>query len=540
MAPTTLLGPPEIRLPTSPPHPQQPTSCDRFTDLMVANFNRTTIQPTRRRPPNRLDIEQLSTFLSSGNPCLDFFFYVVPDTPASYVNQQLSLAWSHNVVTALKLICNLRGVRGTGESDNEGFYKATFWLHQNHPKTLAWNATSVAQISFFKDFPEILYRLVEGQEVRENQKVECDPNYRFLQERVSDVFAKCLKHDIENLKFSKKNPHFTLAAKWCPSLNSHYDCTTLLCESIAMKVFPKELYAEYQTIDDEHYAYRVRDRLRNEVLAPLRKALKLPEVYMSSNQWSSLPYNRVASVAMTLYKEIFLWHDKIYLEDVEAGKTKITAGALLPHQIISSLEEGDIDGKYGKMRNCLAACDVSGSMCRITMDVSVALGLLVSELSEEPWKGKVITFSQSPQLHLIQGDDLQSKCEFVRSMNWGMNTDFQKVFDLLLEVAVNGNMRPEHMIKRIFVFSDMEFDEASENNWETDYEAIRRKFKEKGNLRHSSSTPVFETQPRMALVCGFFKNMLKLFMNNDGEVRPNHVMEAAISGKEYRSLVVVD
>lgn len=56
----------------------------------------------------------------------------------------------------------------------------------------------------------------------------------------------------------------------------------------------------------------------------------------------------------------------------------------------------------------------------------MALALLVCELSEEPWKWKVITFSQSPQLHLIQGDDLQSKCEFVRSMNWGMNTDFQK------------------------------------------------------------------------------------------------------------------
>lgn len=154
------------------------------------------------------------------------------------------------------------------------------------------------------------------------ERYQSDPDYRFLHERVSDVFAQCLKHDIENLKSSKKNPHFNLAAKWCPSLNSPYDCTTLLCESIARKVFPEELYTEYQTIEDEHYTYRVRDRLRKEVLAPLRKALKLPEVYMSSNQWSSIPYNRVASVAMTLYKEIFLWHDKVrfeeYLEDVEA------------------------------------------------------------------------------------------------------------------------------------------------------------------------------------------------------------------------------
>ena len=191
-------------------------------------------------------------------------------------------------------------------------------------------------------------------------------------------------------------------------------------------------------------------------------------------------------------------HDKErfskYLEDVKAGKSKIAAGALLPHEIIAQLniglydhysfesepnENGDVDDqvaelqwkrmvddmlKQGNMNNCLAVCDVSASMGGTPMEVSVALGLLVSELSEEPLEGKVITFSQNPQLHLIKGDDLSSKCKFVRRMEWGMNTDFQKVFDLLLQVAVNGNLKPEHMIKRIFVFSDMEFDEASSNS----------------------------------------------------------------------------
>jgi len=51
------------------------------------------------------------------------------------------------------------------------------------------------------------------------------------------------------------------------------------------------------------------------------------------------------------------------------------------------------------------------------MAVCVAVRLLVSELCEEPWKGKVVTFSADPQLHLIEGDDLKSKTEFVREMN---------------------------------------------------------------------------------------------------------------------------
>jgi hypothetical protein len=309
--------------------------------------------------------------------------------------------------------------------------------------------------------------------------------------------------------------------------------------------------------------------LRKDVLVPLRKVLELPEVFIGANQWNLIPYNRVASVAMKFYKEKFLKHDKErfekYLEDVKAGKTTIAAGALLPHKIIGSLVDGDggkvaelqwkrmVDDllKKGKMRNCLAVCDVSGSMNGIPMEVSVALGLLVSELSDEPWKGKVITFSEEPQLHVIQGDDLQSKVDFVKSMKWGMNTDFQKVFDRILDVAVNGNLKEDQMIKRIFVFSDMEFDQASANSWETDYQAITRKYRKKGygsavpqivfwNLRDSTATPVPATQKGVALVSGFSKNLLKLFLDNDGDISPVDVMEAAISGPEYQKLVVLD
>ncbi|KAM5571117.1 hypothetical protein ABKV19_011637 [Rosa sericea] len=377
---------------------------------------------------------------------------------------------------------------------------------------------------------------------------------------------------MECLKKHQRNK-ISLAAKWCPSLDSSFDKATLLCESIARKVFPREWYPEYQGLEEAHYAYTVRDRLRKEVYVPLRRALELPELYMTDREWNSLPYNRVASVAMKLYKHRFIEKDcerfEKYLEEVKEGKAKIAAGALLPHEIIASLNDGDggqvaeLQWKrmvedlveLGKLRNCLAVCDVSGSMEGTPMEVCVALGLLVSELSEEPWKGKVITFSQNPQLHLIQGEDLSSKCEFVTRMDWGMNTDFQKVFDLILQVAVNGKLKPEQMIKRVFVFSDMEYHHCGQreksNSWETDYEVIKRKFREKGygdvvpqivfwNLRDSRSTPVTETQNGVALVSGFSKNLLKLFLDNDGQIRPDLIMEKAISGKEYQHLVVVD
>ena len=63
---------------------------------------------------------------------------------------------------------------------------------------------------------------------------------------------------------------------------------------------------EYEGIEDAHYAYRVRDHLLKEVLVPLRKVLKIPEIYMSSNQWNVLPYSRVPSIAMKNYKSAIL------------------------------------------------------------------------------------------------------------------------------------------------------------------------------------------------------------------------------------------
>ncbi|RYR68573.1 hypothetical protein Ahy_A03g015059 isoform C [Arachis hypogaea] len=395
-----------------------------------------------------------------------------------------------------------------------------------------------------------------------------DENFRLLHDSVSDHFADCLENDLQNLN-SGALTKISLAAKWCPSVDSSFDRSTLLCETIATRIFPRNGNPEYEGIEEAHYVYRVRDRLRKDVLVPLRKVLELPEVFMGANRWDSIPYNRVASVAMKLYKEKFLKHDKErfekYLEDVKSGKTTIAAGALLPHEIIRSLGDGD-GGEVaelqwsrmvsdmlskGKMKNCLAVCDVSGSMDGVPMEVSVALGLLVSELNEEPWKGKVITFSEEPKLHLIEGEDLRSKAEFIREMEWGGNTDFQAVFDRILEVAVNGKLKADQMIKRVFVFSDMEFDQASANPWETDYQAIIRKYSEKGygsavpqivfwNLRDSRATPVPSTQQGVALVSGFSKNLLSLFMDNDGEISPEAAMETAIAGPEYQKLVVLD
>nr|GMD72052.1 uncharacterized protein LOC109185905 isoform X2 [Ipomoea batatas] len=715
MAPIQLLGPPEIdraKLSSVADHGGETNTQPVDTHGSDSSTKAQGVKPD----PNPLmgfTENGSATFLSTGNPCLDFFFHVVPHMPPQDLIGRVDVAWAHNPLTTLKLICNLRGVRGTGKSDMEGFYLAALWLHYNHPKTLSGNLKALAEFGYFKDFLEILYRILEGPYVRkfekeqrenssrsrrrfrqekikknskelmaekdeikkdseelmaekdeikkdseelmaekdeikkdseelmsekdeikkdseelmaEKEKIKknskelrpkkekikktpeelmalkekaraekeearvlrkqrelnkavkglqtyiTDEKYRLLHDKISDLFAEMLEADVEKLN-SGNLGEISLAAKWCPTIDSSYDKTTLICESIARKLFPREKYTEYEGLKEAHYVYKVRDRLRKQVLVPLHKALELPEVYMSAKQWNVLPYKRVASVAMKNYTEKFAKHDNErfneYLRKVKTGEAKIAAGALLPHEIIKSLEHADPEeaevaevaelqwkrmvddlAKKGKLSNCIAICDVSGSMSGIPMDVSVALGILISELSEEPWKGNLITFSADPQLHKIKGETLLEKTAFVKTMDCGMNTNFQKAFDRILEIAVEGKLSQEQMIRRVFVFSDMEFDEVSENSWETDYEAIQRKFREKGftnvpevvfwNLRASRSTPVVANQSGVALVSGFSKNLLTIFLENGGIVNPEEVMELAISGEEYKKLAVLD
>jgi hypothetical protein len=329
------------------------------------------------------------------NPCLGLFL-IDRGTPPQRLRDRLAAAWAHDALTALRLVCQLRGVRG-GKGDREGFYTAALWMHENHPRTLAANVSAFAQFGYIKDLPEILHRLVRGADVREVAKDKAvaglkrprdparaepdakrsrkqppggageaeeevivppppppnvlhrahkDHNYSNLFDAIADFFVLSLKSDLEKLRKGNLS-EIGLAAKWCPSVGSSYDQSTELCLAVARRLFPPAAVVVDDAQDGQRrYNYCVLRRLRREVLVPLLTALKIPERYMSARRWSELPYERVPVVAMKCYTHIFQKHDgqrfRQYVN--EEGKAK-KAGArkpemmppLLPHQLVQAL-----------------------------------------------------------------------------------------------------------------------------------------------------------------------------------------------------------
>ena len=100
----------------------------------------------------------------------------------------------------------------------------------------------------------------------------------------------------------------------------------------------------------------------------------------------------------------------------------MACGPLLPNEIVVNLNNG-VDSEVvecewqrlvrhmeskGSLKHCLAICDASKNIRAIQMDLCALMGVLLSELNDEPWKGKAITCSHNLLLCKIEGGNLQS------------------------------------------------------------------------------------------------------------------------------------
>jgi hypothetical protein len=214
---------------------------------------------------------------------------------------------------------------------------------------------------------------------------------------------------------------------------------------------------------------------------------------MCSNRWEEIDFSIVPSCAMNRLKKAFQKHtpEKFadWLNAVKEGKSKINAGQLQPHEIAKYyINGGEYDevvelqwqqiventSKLGNFEDSIVLSDVSGSMDGVPMEVSIALGILISSLTAEPFKNTVISFDTNPTMHIIPDTytTLQQKVNSMKEVPWGGTTDLYKVFELILNRAKQYGLSPDQMPKRLYILSDMQFDSAIECDTKTVFESI--------------------------------------------------------------------
>ena len=178
------------------------------------------------------------------------------------------------------------------------------------------------------------------------------------------------------------------------------------------------------------------------------------------------------------------------------------------------------------------------------MEVVIALGLVVTELNQKRLHNKLITFSEKPTLHTMTGATLRDRVAEVSSMNAEMTTNLFSVFKLLLrEAEADPNAQ---MVEKLFIFSDMQFDEATcgtHGKWKTTYDNIYKMYAKTKlavpkilfwNLRAMhKSFPVEKDEQGKALISGLSKEMMKASLGNETiDFSPLTIMNEALAKYE--------
>jgi len=218
---------------------------------------------------------------------------------------------------------------------------------------------------------------------------------------------------------------------------------------------------------------------------------------------------------------------KEYYARAAKGEVKIHgADTLFPHELVKqvcmvAMSEEQKDHVRGVWRSMVAAMneggglkrsiimsDFSGSMqsssCGDTPYwVSMALGILGSEVCGAGFKNRMMTFDSDPTWHTFDaGADIIERCASIQAsrIGTGLSTDFQKAMDLILVTLIDKRVPAGEEPENLIVLTDMGWDAACGGDetstftgnryhrvvkkapWETQIDTIQKSYRAAGYI----------------------------------------------------------
>ena len=393
---------------------------------------------------------------STQSPLLDLFATVGALRGGEHLDvRSLFLsAMEEDKLLATKLAFYARNIRG-GLGERDTFRKLIVVLANNYPEIMRKNISLIPHFGRWDD----LYVLVD---------TPCETD-------MWELIREQLRSDMDSLN---EGNSVSLLAKWLKSVN------TSSAESRELgKMTAKALGLTEK-------AYR-------KLLARLRKHIGIVEKKMSKNRWTDIEYENVPSLAMKNYMSAFYRHDedgfRKYIDSVEKGEKEIKASTLYPYDILMKAnithdyfgwgKNVNFEMEYNPVleqqwkalpnyvkgeNNVLVMADTSASMESNNgrpLATSIGLAIYFAERNKGAYKDLFLTFSERPSFVTLKGDTLKEKVENIEAIV--ENTNLEKAFNLILEVALENNVPQEEMPKALIVITDMQFDMAVEDASQT-------------------------------------------------------------------------
>lgn len=416
--------------------------------------------------------------------------------------QLFERAYAENPLLAMKCLFYIRDIE-KGQGERRVFRVIINYLGNSRPELLRPNLQLVHEYGRYDD----LVSLVDT--------------------KVKDDVIKIIENQLNKDILSE---HPSLLAKWLPSPKT----SSVITRSYACKI-RKEL--------------GLSERGYRKMLSYLRGQIQVTEKIISAKRWDLLDLEKLTANNYMKYQQTFernipdRWHE--YIEKVVDGTAKTKSSTLYPYNIVNRVKYADghnselcneqwkslPDYSEGKLDSVLCMVDVSPSMNIIVsegvtaMDVAMSLGLYVSERVAGPFNNHYITFSENPTIEQVKGKNLKDKVAHMKNASWGMTTNIEKAFMLILNTAIRVNASQEDIPKRLIIISDMQFDSAMGGNLPTEtlYDTIKSKYQYHGyelptvvfwNVRGNKKTFQVDKDSSNVLLCsGCSPSILKDVLN---------------------------
>lgn len=471
-------------------------------------------------------------YKTTGHPLLDINFAAssLRNKSDGEIVDMFEKAYCDTPLDSILWLFYLRDVRG-GMGERRSFRIILRHMAESHPEVIAGVIPYIAEYGRYDDMWVLL-----------------ETNFR------KPVLELIKKQIVSDLNGAKENKSISLLGKWLPSRCSknlkNKEYVRVICDGFGITP----------------YTYQ-------KITSTLRKHLKIVECDMSAGRWSVIDYNKVPAKANLLYNSAFLKHDEerrrkflSALENHEEG-VKINAGTLFPHDIVHKYwNHGKLDQTLEELWKALPGgtgytdvmivCDGSYSMHKLidkksslqAMEACFALTIYFAERAEGVFKNRFITFSSRPKyVDIGNCKTLIDKLNCLLRHNECSSTDIKKVFDMILETAVNNHLTQDQLPGTVLVLSDMEFDNPYACNPRlnaTLFDYITKRYKNAGykmprlafwNLCSRTGTiPVKENENGLVLVSGFSPVTMKMVMS--GNLDPFDAMLDVLYTERYRPI----
>jgi hypothetical protein len=360
----------------------------------------------------------------------------------------------------LKMLFYARDIRG-GLGERRTFKIIAKYLANRDPETMKLNLHLIPEYGRWDD----LYAFV-------GTKLEKD---------VFALIAKQIMSDLETVREAKKSGTYkpiSLAAKWLKSIQSKSAEYSSLAKLTAREI---GLYnPKGQNVYEKYCLY-------TKAMSTLRAYLKITESYLSQKNVEDIDFSQVPSIAMKKYKKAFMRRVpelyNQYLKDVETGKAEIKASALYPYDLIkpylntlwgwnnsfksvdqtTELQWKALPNYVSGENDFLVMPDLSGSMMSSNgrpMATSIGLAIYFAERNKGAYHNTCLSFSSEPSWitfndNMNLSDKLRHLC---CNANVGFSTNIEAAMQMILDSAIQNNLKSEDLPKSLIIISDMEFD----------------------------------------------------------------------------------